>query len=81
MSPPGMSRAEIDYIGPFVKAWAAFNTWYRDASGQTQERGMLQYVKDQPNPVRGRTLSLLGPPGAKTGSRPWSVSDSCSAIP
>ena len=55
-----MSRAEIDYIGPFVKAWAAFNTWYRDASGQTQERGMLQYVKDQPNPVRGRTLSLLG---------------------
>ena len=42
-----MNRADIDYIGPFVKAWAAFNTWYRDASGQTQERAMLQYVKDQ----------------------------------
>ena len=28
-----MSRAEIDYIGPFLKAWAAFNAWYRDASG------------------------------------------------
>ena len=55
-----MNRADIDYIGPFVKAWAAFNTWYRDASGQTQERAMLQYVKDQPNPVRGLTLSLLG---------------------
>ena len=26
-----MNHAEIDYIGPFVKAWAAFNAWYRHA--------------------------------------------------
>lgn len=30
-----MERAEIDYIGPFVKAWAAFNAWYRNDSGET----------------------------------------------
>jgi hypothetical protein len=28
-----LERAEIDYIGPFVKAWAAFNAWCREASG------------------------------------------------
>ena len=54
-----MSRAEIDYIGPFVKAWAAFNAWYRHASGETQERAMLEYVKSQPNPVRRYILPLL----------------------
>ena len=54
-----MSRAEIDYIGPFVKAWAAFNAWYRHASGQAQERAMLEYVRNQPNPVRRGILPLL----------------------
>lgn len=54
-------RAEIDYIGPFVKAWAAFNAWYRHASGKANEREMLEYVKNQPytNPVRRGILPLL----------------------
>ena len=54
-----MKRAEIDYIGPFVKAWAAFNAWYRDVSRETQERAMLEYVKSQPNSVRLHILPLL----------------------
>ena len=54
-----MSRAEIDYIGPFVKAWAAFNAWYRHDSGRTQERAMLEYVKSQPNTLRQGILPLL----------------------
>jgi len=55
-----MSRAEIDYIGPFVKAWAAFNAWYRQASGQTQERAMLNFiVRDQNSRLRRRVLPLL----------------------
>ena len=54
-----MNRAELDYIGPFVKAWAAFNAWYRDASRQSRERDMLDYVKYQPNPVRREILPLL----------------------
>ena len=54
-----MDRAEIDYIGPFVKAWAAFNAWYRHASGRLQERDMLDYVKNSPNPARRGLLPLL----------------------
>lgn len=54
-----MNRAEIDYIGPFVKAWAAFNAWFRHASAQTQERVMLDWVKGQPNQVRRGILALL----------------------
>ena len=54
-----MRRAEMDYIGPFVKAWAAFNAWYRYVSGETQERAMLEFVKYQPNSVRQRILPLL----------------------
>ena len=54
-----MNRAEIDYIGPFVKAWAAFNAWFRDASREAQERAMLNWVKNQPNAVRRGILPLL----------------------
>lgn len=54
-----MSRAEIDYIGPFVKAWAAFNAWFRHASAQTQERAMLDWVKKEVNSVRRGALALL----------------------
>ncbi len=54
-----MNRAEIDYIGPFLKAWAAFNAWYRHSSGQTRERAMLEYVQSQPNSVRQGILPLL----------------------
>lgn len=54
-----MNRAEIDYIGPFVKAWSAFNAWFRHASAQQQERAMLDWVKGQPNPVRRSVLALL----------------------
>ena len=54
-----MNRAEVDYIGPFVKAWAAFNAWYRYASGEVQERAMLNYVKERPNPARRAILPLL----------------------
>lgn len=54
-----MNRAEIDYIGPFVKAWAAFNAWFRHASAQAQERAMLDWIKAQPNPVRRGVLALL----------------------
>jgi hypothetical protein len=55
-----MNRAEIDYIGPFVKAWAAFNAWYRHDSGEPQERAMLNYAITNPNSrLRRRILPLL----------------------
>lgn len=54
-----MNRAEIDYIGPFVKAWAAFNSWFREVSREGQERAMLNWVKSQPNAVRRGIMPLL----------------------
>jgi hypothetical protein len=56
-----LERAEIDYIGPFVKAWAAFNAWYRHASGSRKDNEGLRYVKSQVNPVRSRIKPLLRP--------------------
>jgi hypothetical protein len=55
-----MNRAEIDYIGPFVKAWAAFNAWYRQASGEARERAMLNYAVSNVNSqLRRRGLPLF----------------------
>ena len=55
-----MERAEIDYIGPFVKAWAAFNAWYRQASGQARERDMLNFaIRDNNSRLRRRVMPLL----------------------
>lgn len=55
-----MNRAEIDYIGPFVKAWAAFNAWYRHDSGQVTERAMLDFaIRHHNSRLRRHALPLL----------------------
>ena len=55
-----MGRASIDYIGPFVKAWAAFNAWYRHDSGQATERVMLDFALRHHNSrLRRHVLPLL----------------------
>ncbi|CVI54565.1 hypothetical protein CFBP4996_09135 [Agrobacterium leguminum] len=55
-----LERAEIDYIGPFVKAWAAFNAWYRHASGHSKERDMLNFaIRNNNSRLRRRVLPLL----------------------
>ena len=52
-------RAEIDYIGPFVKAWASFNAWFRHACGNRRDFVGLRYVKEHANPVRSAVIPLL----------------------
>lgn len=54
-------RAEVDYVGPFVKAWAAFNAWYRHVSGKTTDRDGIDHVCKHSNPVRSAILPLLDP--------------------
>ena len=54
-----LERADIDYIGPFVKAWAAFNAWFRHASNTRRDMDGLSYVKHQPNPVRNAIVPHL----------------------
>jgi hypothetical protein len=56
-----IARSEVDHIGPFVNAWAAFNAWYRYVSGSTQDREGLIYVRTRPNSVRGAILPMLNP--------------------
>lgn len=52
-------RAEIDYLGPFVKAWAGFNSWFREETGQRQDKAGLEYVKNHANQIRARILPLI----------------------
>jgi hypothetical protein len=55
-----VSRADIDYIGPFVKAWAAFNAWYRHDSGESTERAMLNFAISHHNShLRRHVLPLF----------------------
>jgi len=54
-------RAEIDYLGPFVKAWAGFNSWFKAESGSRLDKEGLAYVKGVANPVRAQILPLLAP--------------------
>jgi hypothetical protein len=63
-------RAEIDYIGPFVKAWAAFNAWFREESGSRKDRVGLEYVKTHVNPVRSEIIPLLAPAENGPDGRP-----------
>jgi len=63
-------RAEIDYIGPFVKAWAAFNAWFREESGTRKDRDGLEFVKTRVNPVRSEIIPLLAPPENGSDGRP-----------
>jgi hypothetical protein len=52
-------RAEIDYLGPFVKAWASFNAWFRYECESRHDRVGLNYVKNRANPIRSELLPLL----------------------
>jgi hypothetical protein len=63
-------KAEIDYVGPFVKAWAAFNAWFREETNSRSDRLGLNYVRDQANPVRAAILPLLQPRGNDLNGRP-----------
>jgi hypothetical protein len=44
---------------PFIKAWAAFNAWFREASHKRRDYEGLLYVKERPNPVRNAIVPLL----------------------
>lgn len=56
-----IARSEVDHIGPFVNAWAAFNAWYRHISGSARDRDGLDYVRTRPNTVRSGIMPYLDP--------------------
>jgi hypothetical protein len=61
-----IARSELDYIGPFVSAWAAFNAWFRHVSGSTKDREGLDHICTRPNSVRGAVLPWLNPENEDT---------------
>jgi len=46
-----LRMSDIDYVGQFVKAWLAFNAWYRSAYTETQDRNIINEFKWQNNPA------------------------------
>lgn len=55
-----LGLAEVDYVGPFVKAWLAFNAWYRSVYTDRNDRAILNEFRWQPNIIRNRIVPLLG---------------------
>lgn len=46
-----LRMSDVDYVGQFVKAWLAFNAWYRSAYSETQDRKIINEFKWQSNSV------------------------------
>lgn len=54
-----LRMSDVDYLGQFVKAWLAFNAWYRSAYSETQDRKIITEIKWQGNPVLSKLRPLL----------------------
>lgn len=54
-----LQMSEVDYLGQFVKAWLAFNAWYRSAYTENQDRKIIEEIKWNPNPISARFRPLL----------------------
>lgn len=54
-----LRMSEVDYLGQFVKAWLAFNAWYRSAYTESQDRKIINEIKWQANPVLSKLRPLL----------------------
>jgi len=51
--------SEVDYLGQFVKAWLAFNAWYRSAYALESDRLILEQIKWYPNTLSATIRPLL----------------------
>lgn len=50
---------EIDYFSAFVKAWIAFNSWYRSEYSDRTDRDIVEKLKAQNNHFKGYIETLL----------------------
>ena len=55
-----LQMSEVDYLGQFVKAWLAFNAWYRSAYNETQDHKIIEEIKWLPNQIASHLRPLLG---------------------
>ena len=51
----------IDYFSAFIKAWIAFNSWYRSEYTDRRDRDIIEKIKTQSNRFKGYIETLLDP--------------------
>lgn len=49
----------IDYFSAFIKAWIAFNSWYRSEYTERSDRDIIEKIKSQNNRFKGYIESFL----------------------
>lgn len=50
---------EIDYYSAFIKAWIAFNSWYRSEYTERRDRDVIEKMKSQGSLFKGHIETLL----------------------
>lgn len=50
---------EIDYFSAFIKAWIAFNSWYRSEYKERTDRDIIERIKSESNHFRDYIETLL----------------------
>ncbi len=50
---------DIDYYSAFVKAWIAFNSWYRSEYRERTDRDIIEKLKSESNRFKGYIETLL----------------------
>ena len=50
---------EVDYFSAFIKAWIAFNSWYRTKYNDKQDIKIIEKIKSQNNEFKNYINSLL----------------------
>ena len=51
----------VDYYSAFIKAWIAFNSWYRSEYTERTDREIVEKLKSQNNRFKGYIDTLLDP--------------------
>lgn len=52
---------DIDYFSAFIKAWIAFNSWYRSEYTERTDRDIIEKLKTNSNRFKGYIETLLDP--------------------
>lgn len=50
---------KVDYYSAFIKAWIAFNSWYRTKYSDKQDRKIIEKIKSEHNEFKNYINSLL----------------------
>lgn len=50
---------EVDYFSAFIKAWIAFNAWYRSEYRERKDRDIIEKLKSENNHFKGYIETLL----------------------